>query len=96
LIERDYGDRLENGLDTEISQNTSGVSGGQSQIIAFIRALLSEKDMIILDEPISSVDVETRGLILSILDKRDYDGILIVISHQTEGLDFLRKVIKIR
>lgn len=92
---QDYISRLPNGLDTEISQSTSGVSGGQAQIIAFIRALLSQKDVIILDEPISNVDAETRNLILRILDKRAYDGILIVISHQTEGMDFLSKMIRV-
>ncbi len=93
---QEYIGRLANGLDTEISQNTSGVSGGQSQIIAFIRALLSQKDVIILDEPISSVDAETRNLIVRILDKREYDGILIVTSHQTEGMEFLKKVVEIK
>lgn len=92
---QDYMGRLAKGLDTEISQDTSGVSGGQAQIIAFIRALLSEKDVIVLDEPISNVDAETRKLILQILKKRDYGGILIVISHQSEGMEFLSKVIKV-
>ena len=93
---QDYIGRLARGLDTEISQNTSGVSGGQAQIIAFIRALLSEKDVIILDEPISNVDAETRNLILQILKEKKYNGILIVISHQTEGMEFLSKVIGIK
>ena len=92
---KDYINRLAKGLDTEISQNTSGVSGGQAQIIAFIRAYLSKKDVILLDEPISNVDVETRNLILHILKESKFNGILIVISHQTEGIDFLNKVIEI-
>ncbi len=92
---QEYIGKLANGLDTEISQNTSGVSGGQAQIIAFIRAQLSGKDMIILDEPISNVDVETRNLLLQILKKKEYDGILLVISHQTDGMDFLSKVIEL-
>lgn len=91
----DYIDRLAKGLDTEISQNTSGVSGGQAQIIAFIRACLSRKDVIILDEPISNVDAETRNLILHILKESKFNGILIVISHQTEGMGFLNKIIEI-
>ena len=90
---QDYVARLPKGLDTEINQNTSGISGGQAQIISFIRALLSEKEMIILDEPISNVDAETRDLLLHILRNKSFDGILIVISHQTDGLDFLSKVI---
>ncbi|HEX3026155.1 MAG TPA: ABC transporter ATP-binding protein [Clostridia bacterium] len=93
---QDYISRLANGLDTEISQNTSGVSGGQAQIIAFIRALLSQKDVIILDEPVSNVDAETRNRILQILKKGNYGGILMVISHQTEGMEFLDSVIEIR
>ena len=92
---QNYIGRLARGLDTEISQNTSGVSGGQAQIIAFIRALISNKDVIILDEPISNVDAETRNLILHILKEKKYNGILIVISHQTEGMEFLSKVIEI-
>lgn len=88
-----YIARLANGLDTEISQNSAGVSGGQAQIIAFLRALLSNKEVIILDEPISNVDAETRDIILQLLKERRFGGILILISHQTEGMDFLRKSI---
>lgn len=93
---QEYISRMAKGLDTDINQNTSGVSGGQAQIIAFIRALLSRKDIIILDEPISNVDTETRDLILRILRKKEYDGILVVISHQIEGMEFLNKVIEIK
>lgn len=92
---QDYISRFPKGLDTEISQNTSGVSGGQAQIIAFIRTLLSGKELIILDEPISNVDAETRDLLLRILQNKNFEGILIVISHQTDGLGFLSKAIKI-
>lgn len=90
-----YIGRLPKGLDTDISQNTSGISGGQAQIIAFIRAMLSGKDVIILDEPVSNVDAETRNVIINILKDGTFHGILIVISHQTEGLDFFTRVIDI-
>lgn len=88
----DYIKRLPGGLDTDISQNTAGISGGQAQIIAFIRAILSEKDVIILDEPISNVDAETRTVVIDILKNYTFHGILLVISHQTEGFDFFTKV----
>lgn len=93
---QDYINRLSKGLDTEINQNTSGVSGGQAQIIAFLRALLSKKDIIILDEPISNVDIETSNLIIGILKEKEFDGILIIISHQTNGMEFLNKIIEIK
>lgn len=88
-----YIRRFPNGLDTEISQNTAGVSGGQEQMIAFLRALLSRKDVLILDEPVSNIDAETRDLIFRILSANAYEGILLVISHQAEGLQFLDRVI---
>lgn len=91
----EYVNKMPKGLDTEISQNTAGVSGGQAQIIAFIRAMLNNKDVIILDEPISNVDAETRKIILDILKIRDFDGILIVVSHLTYGMDFINKIIEI-
>lgn len=90
-----YINRMPNGLDSEISQNTAGVSGGQAQVIAFIRAMLLNKDVIILDEPISNVDVETRDIILAVLKDSDFEGILIVVSHIVQGMDFISRVIEI-
>lgn len=90
-----YISRLPKGLDSEIIQNNNGISGGQAQVIAFIRAIISNKDIIILDEPISNVDAETRNIILSILKESNFDGILIIISHFTEGMEFINKTIEI-
>lgn len=88
-----YINRLPGGLDTEINQNTSGISGGQMQIIAFIRATLSKKDIIILDEPISNVGIETRKIIFNLIGEKDLSNILIIISHQTEEIDFITETI---
>ncbi|GAA6410287.1 ABC transporter ATP-binding protein [Blautia hominis] len=89
-----YIDRLPDGLDT-IIQNSEGISGGQAQTIAFIRALLQKKDVIILDEPLSNLDVKTKKIFTDILRIMDYPGILIVISHDVEGLEFINKNIKL-
>ncbi|KHD36297.1 multidrug ABC transporter ATPase [Clostridium acetobutylicum] len=91
----EYVNKMPKGLNTEITQNTSGVSGGQAQIIAFIRAMLGEKDIIILDEPISNVDASTREVVMNILSRKSFGGILIVVSHLIEGMDFINRVIEI-
>lgn len=91
----EYINKLPHGLDTQIIQNTVGVSGGQAQIIAFIRAMISNKDVIILDEPISNVDAETREIILNTLNKVNFNGILIVISHLIQNMNFINKIIQI-
>lgn len=92
---QEYINRLPNGLDTEIAQNNSGISGGQSQVIAFIRLVLLNKDILILDEPISNVDFETKDIILNILKKFNFKGILIIISHLKDEFDFIDKVIEL-
>lgn len=92
---KEYFHRLPKGLDTEISQNTTGISGGQAQVLAFIRAMVSNKDIIILDEPISNVDNETRKIMLKILKDRNIDAILIIISHITEDINFADKIINL-
>lgn len=88
-----YFDRFSNGLDTEILQNGTGISGGQAQIVAFLRAAIRNKDVFILDEATSNLDEETRNILLDILEKKKTSKILIIISHQNNGLDFVNKVI---
>ncbi|WP_232467176.1 ATP-binding cassette domain-containing protein [Anoxybacillus flavithermus] len=63
-------------------QNGSGISDGQAQIIAFLRAIIKKRDLIILDEATSNLDADTKKLILEILKESDFCNILIIISHQ--------------
>jgi len=59
------------------------LSGGQSQRIATVRAMLLEPDFLVADEPVSMLDVSVRADILNqLLDLRDRDGMAIVfITH---------------
>ncbi len=91
-----YMEGFENGLETEISQNGIGISGGQTQIIAFLRATIVKKDVIILDEGTSNMDVETRKIIFEILNKRNICNILMIISHQEDGMEFINKTLSLK
>jgi len=90
-----YIKRFDNGLDTMIIQNGSGLSGGQAQIIAFLRVVINKRDVIILDEATSNLDINTRKIILKILKEKNLCDILIIISHQNDKLDFINKTIEL-
>lgn len=90
-----FVNRFNNGLDTEIVQSGAGISGGQAQLIAFLRAIIKRKDILILDESTSNLDIETRKSIIDIIKENDLCNILIIISHQDEGLDFIDKSISL-
>lgn len=90
-----YIDRFDNGLNTKILQNGSGLSGGQSQIVALLRAIIKKRDIIILDEATSNLDIGTRKCILNILKEKKLCNILIIISHQNDELNFISKTINL-
>ncbi|MCI3028765.1 ABC transporter ATP-binding protein/permease [Desemzia sp. C1] len=61
----DYVARLPEGLDTRIGDNGIKISDGQRQLLTIARTMISEPDMLILDEATSSVDTLTEQKIQS-------------------------------
>ena len=60
---------LENGYDTIVSEDTSGISQGQKQLLTIARAFLKDPKILILDEATSSVDTRTEQLIQDSLER---------------------------
>ena len=55
--------RLEHGYDTEVRERGSLLSHGQRQLVSFVRALLADPRILILDEATASIDVEAERLV---------------------------------
>nr|WP_303649919.1 thiol reductant ABC exporter subunit CydC [Desulfobotulus pelophilus] len=78
----DWARQLPDGLDTQLGDYGTGVSGGQARRLALVRLLLMETPILVLDEPFEGLDSSTADQLLAMLRSRQKDGILIVISHQ--------------
>lgn len=76
---------LPQGLNTKVINNISStISGGERQKIAIARELLRNSNVLIMDEPISSLDSQSTVLLMKILTKIKKDKIIIMVSHNTK------------
>src|SRR5690606_39194736 len=64
----DFIMRLPGGFDYQVQERGATLSAGQAQLVSFIRALVHDPRILILDEATSSIDTETELLIQSAID----------------------------
>lgn len=83
---------LPDGYDYNVMERGSTLSLGQRQLLSFIRALLYNPSILILDEATSSIDTESEALIQNAIDKLIAGRTSIVIAHR---LSTIRKADKI-
>ena len=73
---------FENGLLTNVSSGGESISLGQKQLIAFVRAVLRNPDILILDEATANIDTGTEQLLEEILNKLPAHTTRIIIAHR--------------
>ena len=71
----------ENGLDTNVTSGGESISLGQKQLIAFIRAVLRNPDLLILDEATANIDTITEQILQNILNKLP-ETTRVIIAHR--------------
>lgn len=74
------------GLDTLVGEKGIVLSGGQKQRIALARALLQDRPLLVLDDPISQVDVQTGQRIIDHIRSLAGSRTVIIVSHRLSAL----------
>jgi ATP-binding cassette subfamily B protein len=75
-------ERLPDGYQQDVKERGSSLSHGQRQLLAFVRALLYDPDVMVLDEATSSVDTETEALIQQALERLTEGRTTLAIAHR--------------
>lgn len=89
----EFIERLPGGYDYEVMERGSTLSVGQAQLISFIRALVYDPKILVLDEATSSVDTESEALIQKAIYKLMQGRTSIVIAHRLSTIQNADRII---
>jgi ATP-binding cassette subfamily B protein len=81
------------GYETIVGEKGVVLSGGQKQRIALARALLQEPTILILDDPVSQVDMETGNTIINTIRSKADRSTIIIVSHRLPAVRFADQII---
>lgn len=82
IAQADFVHDLPWGLDTRIGEQGLSLSGGQRQRLALARAVLGRPPVLVLDDPLSALDVHTEGLVEQALRRVLSRTTALVVAHR--------------
>lgn len=78
------------GLSDYEKKPVSSLSGGMRRRVAIVRALLSDYDVLIMDEPFKGLDEDLKKQVISYVLKKTKDKTVIIITHDKDEVDMLQ------
>ena len=88
----EFVDKLEEGMDSMISQNGTNLSGGQKQRLCIARALTRKADVYIFDDSFSALDFKTDAILRKAI-KENIDATLIIVAQRVGTIMDADKII---
>ena len=86
---------LPDGYDTQMGQMGARLSGGERQRVGIARVMLTEPDVIVMDEPTSSLDVLHEKELLRTLREECADKMLLIVSHRPSTLTGCDRIVEL-
>ena len=89
----EFIDELPGGLDYNVQERGGVLSAGQRQLLAFLRAYITQPKVLILDEATSSIDSHTEELIQRALIALTKDRTSVIIAHRLSTIQHANRII---
>jgi ATP-binding cassette, subfamily B, bacterial len=96
MAQADFVHDLPWGLDTRIGEQGMALSGGQRQRVALARAILARPSLLILDDPLSALDVHTEARVTEALRGLLAETTALVVAHRPSTVGLADRVALLR
>jgi ABC-type bacteriocin/lantibiotic exporter with double-glycine peptidase domain len=90
----DFIKELKSGLNTPAGRNGDALSGGQRQIVYILRVLMQNKQIILMDEPTSAIDMKNREMFIKLL--KSINKTIVIVSHDDELFKVFDRIITLK
>ena len=91
-----FAAELPQGLDTEVGEEGLSLSGGQRQRLALARVVAAAPDVLVLDDPLSALDVDTEALVEAALRRVLADTTALIVAHRPSTVALADRVAVMR
>ncbi len=89
----DFIESLPNGYNTKLRENGSNISGGQKQMISIARTILSDAEILLLDDITTALDPDTAKLVPKLINNLKKERTIIIITKKPDLMKIADKIV---